>query len=595
MHILVLNAGSSSIKYGVFDAEKNIELYKGQLDRVHDVATAMVELPEKLTAAGFNQFDAIGHRIAHGGDLFHAAAFITDDVIKTIDALAPLAPSHNPPALAGIHAAQKHWPDTPQIAVFDTAFHHTIPEHAYTYAIPMGWRQAGVRRYGFHGTSHKYVMLRTAEILQRPAEELRIISCHLGNGASVCAIERGASVDNSMGFTPLEGLVMGSRSGDVDPGLFAHLERTVGLSAGVVEQALYQDSGLKALSGIGNDMRDIEARAGQGDTAAQLAIDVYAYRSGKYIGSYAAAMGGVDVIAFTGGIGENSAQMRKRICERLAFMGLAFDDDKNTSVSLQNSNVVEIHATTSRVKILVMETQEKWMIAKETAGVIAQQKTISAAAKVPIPIAVSAHHVHLTETAIEQLFGKGYQPKILHELSQPRSFAAEETVTVVGPRGQLTNVRYLGPPRPHNQIEVSRTESFQLGVDAPLRISGDTDNTPIVTLRGIAGEIRTDGIIVAKRHIHTNPEDAKRMGVEHGDQVEIDVSDSERDLTFRDVVIRVSENGFTEMHIDTDEANAAEIEQNGVGVLRPTAHIATIVRRTKHHSNLAAQYGVKKP
>lgn len=592
MRILVLNAGSSSVKYGVFDIEKNVELHKGQLDRVTNVTTAMEEIPGKLTAAGFDRLDAVGHRVAHGGAAFYTAVLITDDVIKVIDTLTPLAPSHNPPALAGIHAAQKHWPDTPQVAVFDTAFHHTIPEHAYTYAVPIGWRQAGMRRYGFHGTSHKYVMLRTTEVLQKPAEQLRIISCHLGNGASVCAIERGASVDTSMGFTPLEGLVMGSRSGDVDPGLFAHLERTVGLSAGVVEHALYNDSGLKALSGVSNDMRDIEELAAKGDRAAQLAIDVYAYHVGKYIGSYATAMGGVDVIAFTGGIGENSAQMRKRICERLNFIGVKFDDDRNAAVAVRDSAVAEIHAPLSRVKILVMETQEKWMIAKETAEVIARQKTTPEAIKLSIPIAVSARHVHLTAEAIEQLFGKGYKIKILHELSQPGFFAAEETVTVIGPRSELEHVRYLGPPRPHNQIEVSRTEAFHLGVDAPLRISGDTEHTPMITLRGTAGEIRTDGIIVAKRHIHTNPTDAARMGVQHGDLVEIEVTNSPRDLVFRDVVIRVAETSVTEMHIDTDEANAAEIEHGGSGELRATSHTATITRHTRRRGNPADRHGV---
>lgn len=590
MRILVFNAGSSSIKYGVYDMAQNLQLHKGQLDRVDDVATAMAVLPEKLITAGFDKFDAIGHRIVHGGDFFRDAVVVDDNVIQAITNCIPLAPQHNPPGLAGIRAAQQHWPDTPQVAVFDTAFHYTIPERAYTYAIPKSWRDGGMRRYGFHGTSHKYVMLRTAEALNIPPEKLRIISCHLGNGASLCAIERGRSVDTSMGFTPLEGLVMGSRSGDIDPGLFAHLEHHLGLSAPTIESALYNDSGLKGLSGISNDMRDIEHRAGQGDHAAQLAIEVYAYRARKYIAAYAAAMGGVDVISFTGGIGENSAQMRKRICERLDFIGVDFDDNKNTSIDLKDSDVGEIHGDHSRVKILVTPTQEKWMIAKETARVMENHVAPDEKEKLSIPIAVSARHVHLTEEAIEQLFGKGYQPKILHQLSQPGFWAAEETVTVIGPRGQLENVRYLGPPREHNQIEISRTEAFHLGVDAPLRISGDIANTPMITLRGPAGSIRTNGVIVAKRHIHTNPTDAARMGVKHGDIVEIEVSNSPRDLTFRDTVIRVSPNGFTEMHIDTDEANAAEIQHGGEGVLRTTDNTAVITRRIQ--SSATGKHGV---
>jgi len=592
MRILVLNAGSSSIKYGIFDTAQNVELHKGELDRVKDVSAGITEIPARLIVAGYKEFNAIGHRIAHGGEAFHEAALVDDKIIKIIDALTPLAPQHNPPGLAGIRAAQKHWPGVPQVAVFDTAFHCTIPDRAYTYAIPLEWRQGGARRYGFHGTSHKYIMLRAAEHLQTPPEQLRTISCHLGNGASVCAIERGVSVDISMGMTPLEGLVMGSRSGDVDPGLFTHLERTMGLSASMVEQSLYNDSGLKALSGISNDMRDIEEHAARGDNAAQLAINVYAYRVRKYIGSYAAAMGGADVIVFTGGIGENSAQMRKRICERLDFIGVAFNDDKNIAVKLESSSVAEIHQPQSRIKVLVTETQEKWMIAKETAAVVHNHTRPNEKEKLSIPIAVSARHVHLTDEAIEQLFGQGYQPKVLHELSQPGFYAMQETVTVVGPRGQLEHVRYLGPPRKANQIEVSRTEAFHLGVDAPLRISGNTANTPTVTLRGPAGQIQTDGVIVAKRHIHTNPNDAARMGVQDGDAVEIEVINSPRDLVFRDTIIRVSANSVTEMHIDTDEANAAEIQHGGEGALLSTPHKATISRR-KHRHHLTEHYGVR--
>jgi acetate kinase len=327
--VLTINAGSSSVKFGVFDISKNQQLFKSEFQNVTSTEEAIKKIPETLRANGISALEAVGHRVAHGGEKFQDARVIDLSVIKSIEQCVPLAPLHNPPALAGIRIAGAAWPGVPQVAVFDTAFHQTIPDRATTYAVPQSWRDTGLRRYGFHGTSHKYVMLRVAEELGTSVKQLRIISCHLGNGASVCAIERGASVDTSMGMTALEGLVMGTRSGDIDPGLFAHLNRTLGLSVDKIEHALYQDSGLAALSGSGNDMRDIEKRAAEGDKNAQLAIQVYAYRARKYIGAYAATMAGFDVLAFTGGIGENSVSMRRRICTGFEFLGLALDEDRN--------------------------------------------------------------------------------------------------------------------------------------------------------------------------------------------------------------------------------------------------------------------------
>lgn len=567
MKILTINAGSSSVKFSVFDTSANTQLFHSEIERVVSVEEAMREIPKLLVAEGITELDAIGHRVAHGGAKLCEPQIIDAEVIKDIEECVPLAPLHNPPALAGIKVATTAWPNVPQVAVFDTAFHQSIPERAFTYAVPEAWRNTGLRRYGFHGTSHKYVMMRVAEELKTPAAQLRIISCHLGNGASVCAIERGVSVDNSMGMTSLEGLVMGTRSGDVDPGIFAYLKRTLGLTIEQIEDALYKESGLTALSGLGNDMRDIEKQAAEGDKKAQLAIQVYAYRARKYIGAYAAVMGGVDVLAFTGGIGENSASMRKRICERFDYLGLDFDDDKNINVKLTDSEAPQIQDTNSRVRVMVTQTREQWMIAQETARVLALQKA-PAEAMPPIPVAVSAHHVHLTQEAVEQLFGKGYQLKIRNQLSQPGFWAAEETVDVIGPRGEIKNMRILGPCRPANQIEIAETEAYKLGADVPVRLSGDTKGTPIVTIRGPAGSIQTEGLIVAKRHIHMNSKDAEARGLNHGDQVEIAIDGKgDRDLLFRDVVIRTDPHFVTEMHIDTDEANAAHIEHGGVGEL----------------------------
>lgn len=566
LRVLTINAGSSSVKFAVFDTSANRELFKSELERVESVEDAVRRIPALLEAQGIAAPHAVGHRVAHGGEKFRDACAIDAGVIAAIETCVPLAPMHNPAALAGIRAAAEAWPGVPQVAVFDTAFHRTIPERASTYAVPRAWRDAGVRRYGFHGTSHKYVMLRVAEELKTRPEELRIVSCHLGNGASVCAIERGASVDTSMGMTALEGLVMGTRPGDVDPGLFAHLERTLGLSGAEIERALYHESGLAALSGAGADMRDIERRAAEGDHDAQLAIQVYAYRVRKYIGAYAAAMSGVEALAFTGGIGENSASMRRRILSGLEFLGLALDEDKNADVRLTGSDAPQIQSDTSRVRVLVTRTREQWMIALETARILAPQgKRLQPGAQ--IPVAVSAHHVHLTPAAVEQLFGAGHELKVRNALTQPGTWAAEETVDVIGPRGELSRLRVLGPCREANQMEIAQTEAYKLGIDVPLRLSGDTRGTPVVTLRGPAGSLRTEGLIVAKRHIHMSPPDAQARGLAHGDLVEVAVSSQGRDLVFRDVAIRVDPKFVTEMHIDTDEANAARIKAAGTAEL----------------------------
>ena len=578
--VLTINAGSSSVKFAVFDTSASAQIFKSELERVGSVEDAVRSIPVLLEAQGIAAPDAVGHRVAHGGARFRDACAIDARVIEAIEGCVPLAPMHNPAALAGIRAAAEAWPGVSQVAVFDTAFHQTIPERAATYAVPQRWRDTGVRRYGFHGTSHKYVMLRVAEELKTPATELRIISCHLGNGASVCAIERGASIDTSMGMTALEGLVMGTRSGDIDPGLFAHLERTLGLSAAAIESSLYRESGLAALSGAGSDMRDIERRAAEGDSNARLAIQVYAYRVRRYLGAYAAAMSGVDVIALTGGIGENSASMRRRVCSGLEFLGLALDDDRNAGVRLGGSDAPQIQRDTSRVRVIVTRTREQWMIARETARILAGEK-VPVQALGSIPIAVSARHVHLTQAAVEHLFGAGHQLAIRNQLSQPGFWAAQETVDVIGPRECITGVRVLGPCREANQIEIAETEAYKLGLDVPLRLSGDTRGTPVVTLRGPGGSLSTEGLIVAKRHIHMSTRDADARGLKHGDLVEVAVDSDGRDLVFRDVAIRIDPGFMTEMHVDTDEANAAHLRLGGAGELVPVEGSSARITRCR--------------
>ncbi|MCB2102182.1 MAG: acetate/propionate family kinase [Rhodobacterales bacterium] len=592
MKILILNAGSSSLKFGIFDMDRDDRrVFKGEFERfgpsgctLHvraggeqaedqqrpdgaaNVSDAIARMPAVLSEFGFTDFQAVGHRVAHGGDRFEEAALIDDAVLEHIRACTPLAPLHNPANLEAITMARTLWPALPQVAVFDTAFHHTIPVRAHTYAVPREWRERGLRRYGFHGTSHKYVALKAAQALRSSVTDLQIISCHLGNGASVCAINRGFSVDTTMGMTALEGLVMGTRSGDVDPGIFAFLHRELGMTAEEVEHSLYTDSGLKALAGSA-DMRDIEMAAAGGDRTAQQAIGIYAYRVRKYIGAYMAAMGGVDAIVFTGGIGENSASMRRRICDKFEYVGLHLDDDRNEAINLSHGAAPQIQSFESRVKVIVTGANEQLMIAQEVRHLLQERAVAPAPGAWHIPVSVSARHVHLSEPALTALFGPGYDLTKMRDLSQPEAWAANETVDVVGPKGSIGNVRVLGPLRDRTQIEVSMTDTFTLGVEAPVRPSGKLDKTPVIKLRGPAGNLDTDGLIVAARHIHMSPVDAEHMGLKDGQYVNMRLDEGRGETIFANTLVRVKEGFVTEMHIDTNEANAAGISLKTDGEL----------------------------
>lgn len=586
MRILVFNAGSSSLKFGVFDLTHGASLdqaeqvFKGSFDRfgpdgcdwrhgiAHarldpaphtDLAGAIRAVPQMLRVEGIDQIDAVGHRIAHGGATFTEPAIMDADARARIAALTPLAPLHNPANLLAVDVAQAIWPDLPHVAVFDTSFHLSAPARATTYAVPQVWRDAGLRRYGFHGTSHKYVAQRAAQALGQRVQELRIISLHLGNGASACAIAYGHSIDTSMGMTPLEGLVMGTRSGDVDPGLFGFLHRQMGLGVQQIEDALYRDSGLLGLTGT-SDLRDIETRAAEGDAQAQLAINITAYRARKLIGSYAAAMGGVDALVFTGGIGENSATMRRRICDGLDFMGIRLDPDLNAAPDLSYRAAPQMQAVGARVAIVVTETAEQLMIAAEVAQALQSRQSDET-----IPVAVSARHVHLCRAAVDALFGQGYELTPDKPLRQRGHWAAAERVTLQGPRGSIEQVAILAPLRTRTQIEISRTDGFRLGLDAPVRQSGQLDGTPRIRLLGPAGHFDTDGLIVAARHIHMNPADAARLGLDDGAVVSVALDQTGRDLTFTGVLVRVAPNSFTEMHVDTDEANAGGLINDARG------------------------------
>ena len=353
--ILVLNSGSSSLKYSLWDGVKDVA--KGTIDRVDSMETALAEVFRTL---GSVVVEAVGHRVVHGGGRFADAVLIDDEVERAIDELGAIAPLHNPYALEGIRAARGRFPGVPQVAVFDTAFHHTLPPRAYTYAVP---DDLGIRRYGFHGISHHYVSERFAELAARSASELRVITCHLGNGCSMCAVEYGRSIDTSMGFTPMEGLVMGTRCGDIDAGAVLHLLETKQTQPYELRKVLNSGSGLLGMSGISNDMREILDAAGAGNRRASAAVDVFCYRAKKYIGSYMAAMNGADAVVFTGGIGENSPEVRAGICKDLDALGILLDHDANFADDTGDRQI-----GFGSVAVWVVHTREDLLIAKLCSG-----------------------------------------------------------------------------------------------------------------------------------------------------------------------------------------------------------------------------------
>lgn len=398
--VFVLNCGSSSVKYKLYDMAPGrvpAVVASGKVERVgtdtaiitHRQGTAQRQVTRPvfhhyeaiqlclamLTGDGgaieATAVDAVGHRVVHGGELFREAVVVTPAVKEALRQLNDLAPLHNPHNLAGIEAAEALLPHAPQVAVFDTAMHARMPAHAYLYGIPYElYERHGIRRYGFHGISHKYVAHRVAERLGRPVESLRIISCHLGNGASVAAIRGGVSVDTSMGFTPLEGLLMGTRSGDIDPGALIYLMAHGDLSLADLNALLNRQSGLKGISGLSGDMRDIEAAMDAGDDRARLAFDMYEYRVRKYIGAYAAAMNGVDAIAFTAGIGEHSPRLRQKICAGLTYLGVQLDEAQNAAAAGE----AEISAPGSSVRVFVIPTDEELVIAQDTVALLAARR-----------------------------------------------------------------------------------------------------------------------------------------------------------------------------------------------------------------------------
>jgi len=372
MFVLAINCGSSSLKCSLIDSDSLLRSFDSQVENIHgDHAGAMQKLLDELRHASDHEPEAVAHRIVHGGDRFLEPTRVTEDMLASLTGLNELAPLHNPPAIAALKLARAALASIPHVAVFDTSFHATLPPHAYEYALPSDVsKRYGIRRYGFHGISHAHVMQSVATHLGKQPDELRIVSCHLGNGASVAAIERGRSVETSMGMTPLEGLVMGTRSGDIDPGALLHLLHSGDYDVDKLDSLLNQQAGMQGLTGT-NDLRAIEGRAANGDESCTIAIDIYAHRVRKYIGAYAAVMGGVDVIAFTGGVGEHSISVRARVLQRLEFLGVQLDDSRNRAAIVGHDRPsVSISRDDSSVRVVVVQADEEAAMAKAAAALL---------------------------------------------------------------------------------------------------------------------------------------------------------------------------------------------------------------------------------
>lgn len=400
MKVLVINCGSSSLKYQVFDMNNEEVLAKGLVEKIglpgsflkhksgeainklieadipdHEVAIGLVI--DALTHAEYgivksmDEIGAVGHRVVHAGEKYAGSVLITDDVMEALRECVELAPLHNPPNIMGIEVCAKLMPHVKHVGVFDTAFHQTMPKSAYLYALPLAiYQKYGIRRYGFHGTSHRYVAERAAAMLNKPAQEIKVITCHLGNGASVAAVNGGHSIDTSMGFTPLEGLIMGTRSGDLDPAIVPFLMEKEKMTPDQMNNFLNKKCGVLGVSEVSSDFRAIEEAATNGDENAQLALDMYYYRVKKYVGAYAAALGGVDAIVFTAGLGENSSEARQHICQGLEFMGVKIDPSKNNV----RGKEVDVSTADSKVRVLLIPTNEELVIARDTKEIVSQAK-----------------------------------------------------------------------------------------------------------------------------------------------------------------------------------------------------------------------------
>jgi acetate kinase len=598
MKVLSIRCSSSSLAFNYYDTAQEANNCEGTIEGIGSARSRLVYLSSKgrtrkelgslghaqaLETVGalltkdvgvlgrMDELDAVGHKVAHGGDAYGSAVIVDDQVLKNVDKNASFAPLRNPFSLLGLRECIKLLPEVPHVAVFDTGFHQKMPLQAYLYGLSYDlYEQDRIRKYGFHGISHQYAALQAAAYLGQRFQELKIVACHLDDESSVCAIDHGRSVDTSMGLTPLEGLIMGTRCGDLDPSVVLYLLREKNLSVDQVDEMLNRESGLKGLSGQSGDFRELEDAASNGDHRAILAIQVYCYRIRKYIGAYISAMSGLDALVFTGRIGEGSAWVRSLACQGLSYMGIQVDEMLNKTVPPRPREVADISDERSQVKVLVIPANEGRMIAREairTLGYENVAQVIKRQEAKEIPVEVSAHHIHLDRDHADSLFGLGYELAHRADLSQPGQYACEETLGLVGPRGRVERVRILGPLRGKTQVEIAMTEEFRLGIKAPIRASGDLEGSPGIALEGPKGTLEVPhGVICAARHIHMSPEDALTFGVKDRDICMVRV-EGDRTLIFGDVLVRVNPDYRLAMHIDTDEANAANIRTGMIGHL----------------------------
>lgn len=591
--VLVVNAGSSSLKYSLFDIPGRGVLFEGLIERIgsdhsrhkiknqtesfeenikiENIEAAFYEMkkaitnPNKGCLQSFDEITITGHRVVHGGVSFSASTVINNEVIEAIRQCIPLAPLHNPHNLKGIELIMELLPNASHVAVFDTAYHQSMPEHAFIYALPKDYyNDKQIRRYGFHGTNHNFVALKAATFLKRPLNELKLISCHLGNGASVCAIDKGMSVDTSMGMTPLAGLIMGTRCGDVDPGIITYLMETKGFLASDIDRALNKESGLQGLSGFSNDMREIIKNAEDGNREAEIAITMFCYRVKKYIGSYIASIGKIDALIFTGGIGENSHEIRARICQGLDTLGIVLNEEQNKKERAQRGNIKNI-AKYGKTNVFLIAADEERMIARESIHAIKRTTSpeiSNAIKKAPVEVKIAPLLVMLSKNDFHSLFGNHRKLTPRTSLDQKGYYLCEETVNLVGPMGAVEDVNIVGPFSEVTQFILTKKVEFALGIEGSTREFGDISGTPGITIEGLKGNLKFDsGVINLRRTIFMETKDALKFGIRDRDVVRVKLYDAQIQ-GLGGVLVRVGTTDSLRMYINDYEANLYGIHES---------------------------------
>jgi acetate kinase len=538
------------------------------------LADAAQSVIERLTSGPsaplktIGELTAVGHRVRHGGETYSQATLVDGSLVGDIASVTEFVCPENGSCLAGMEAFRRLLPGTPQVAVFDTAFFATMQPRAFLYGVPYEWyEQQGVRRYGRSGLAHQQAALLASAHLQQPLDALNLITCHIERAPSVCAIRHGRAIDVTGGFSGLEGPPGAATCGDIDAGLMGQATALCGGDPREVVRALTERGGLLGISGTSGGFADLLRAAGNGDERAELALDVFCYRLGKEFAAYSALLGETDAVVFTGAAGTTLPALRARTCSSLDGIGLELDDELNRAPSPDARGVSDVSLPHSSARILIAPTDESRMAASLTAEAIGRGEVSHAilAKRRPIPIGISAHHVHLSQAHVEALFGPGRELTFKLPLTQPGQFACEETVDLVSSKGRVSRVRVLGPARNATQVEISRTECFSLGIQAPIRMSGDLSATPGIRIEGSAGAVEIEeGVICARRHLHASPEEALMLGLRDKDEVSIRVT-GERPVVFGDVAVRVHPEYRLDVHVDTDEANAARLDRGAVG------------------------------